>query len=52
MKRNNNRPYIPSRTSPKGSSRACLCLDTSTYSRSCCYWSIGAQGIGNITCSN
>ena len=54
---NRNRPknkgiYIGSRTSPKGSSRACLCWDTNTYSRSCCDGSIGAQGIGNITGSN
>ncbi len=54
---NRNRPknkgiYIGSRTSPKGSSRACLCWDENTYSRSCCDGSIGAQGIGNITGSN
>ena len=41
--------YIGSRTSPKGSSRACLCWDSNTYSISCCDGSISAQGIGSIT---
>jgi hypothetical protein len=41
--------FIPSRTSPKGSSRACLCWDTNTYSISCCDGSMRAQGIGVIT---
>ena len=45
----NNKTYIPSRTSPKGSSRACLCWDTNTYSISCCDGSVRAQGIGVIT---
>ena len=50
MPRNNkNKTYIPSRTSPKGSSRACLCWDTNTYSISCCDGDIRAQGIGVIT---
>ena len=50
MKRNNK---IPSWTSPKGSSRACYCKDTNTYSRKCCDGSLWAQGIGvrNITIS-
>lgn len=38
----------PSRTSPKGTKRACLCPDN-TYSRKCCDGSLQAQGIGNIT---
>lgn len=41
--------YIASRTSPQGSSRACLCWDTNTYSISCCDGSVRAQGIGVIT---
>lgn len=36
----------PSYSSPKGSSRACLCKDTNTYSRKCCDGSLWAQGIG------
>jgi surface protein len=47
--RKNKGIYIGSRTSPKGSSRACLCWDTNTYSISCCDGSIQAQGIGSIT---
>ena len=38
--------YIPSRTSPKGGRRGCLCWDTATYSISCCDGSVRAQGIG------
>lgn len=38
----------PSRTSPKGSRRACLCKDKNTYSRECCDGSLWAQGIGTI----
>ena len=50
MQRNNkNKTYIPSRTSPKGSSRACLCWDTNTYSINCCDGDIRSQGIGVIT---
>jgi hypothetical protein len=37
----------PSRTSPKGGSRGCLC-DDNTYHRDCCDGSIMAQGIGRI----
>lgn len=36
----------PSRTSPKRSTRACLCKDKNTYSRKCCDGSIWAQGVG------
>lgn len=52
MRQNNkgtNRVFIKSRTSPKGSERACLCWDTNTYSKSCCDGSMQAQGIGVIT---
>lgn len=38
---------IPSRTSPKGGTRGCLCKDN-TYSRKCCDGSLQAQGIGSI----
>ena len=41
--------YTPSRTSPKGSSRACLCKDKNTYPIKCCDGSIWAQGIGVIS---
>jgi len=37
---------IPSRTSPKGGQRACLCSDKNTYSIKCCDGSLWAQGIG------
>jgi hypothetical protein len=44
-----NKEYkTPSRTSPKGSRRACLCEDTNTYSIKCCDGSLWAQGIGVI----
>tara|TARA_R100000988_G_scaffold35109_1_gene17684 strand:+ start:5266 stop:5427 length:162 start_codon:yes stop_codon:yes gene_type:complete len=50
MQRNRKQStYIPSRTSPRGSGRACLCKDTNTYSRKCCDGDIWAQGIGVIT---
>ena len=45
----NKSNFTPSRTSPTGSSRACLCWDTNKYSRSCCDGSMRAQGIGVIT---
>jgi len=45
----NDKNYIPSRTSPKGDRRGCLCWETSTYSLKCCDGSVRAQGIGNIT---
>lgn len=37
----------PSRTSPRGGNRSCLCPNN-TYSVKCCNGSIKAQGIGNI----
>ena len=36
----------PSRSSPKGSKRGCLCWDKGTYSKKCCDGSLRAQGIG------
>ena len=38
--------FTPSRTSPKGGRRACLCKDN-TYSIKCCDGSLRAQGIGS-----
>ena len=38
----------PSKTSPKGSRRGCLCADN-TYSIKCCDGSLRAQGIGSIS---
>jgi hypothetical protein len=50
MQRNNkNKTFIPSRTSPTGGERGCLCWDTNTYSSECCDGDIRAQGIGVIT---
>lgn len=43
------RNYTPSRTSPKGGKRGCLCPDGKTYSSKCCDGSLQAQGIGSIT---
>jgi hypothetical protein len=41
--------YItPSRSSPKGGKRGCLCPN-GTYSAKCCDGSLAAQGIGPIT---
>jgi hypothetical protein len=40
---------IPSRSSPKGSKRGCLCWEKNTYSKKCCDGSLRAQGIGSIT---
>jgi hypothetical protein len=42
----------PSRTSPRGGRRGCLCKDGKTYSRKCCDGTIGAQGIGSTVGSN
>jgi hypothetical protein len=35
-------------SSPRGSSRACLCPDGRTYSTKCCDGTLEAQGIGSI----
>ena len=40
---------LPSRTSPKGGQRGCLCKDGKSYSSKCCNGSLHAQVIGNIT---
>ena len=37
----------PSKTSPKGSRRGCLCPD-GTYSSKCCDGSLQAQGVGSL----
>jgi hypothetical protein len=47
MKKFLNR-FRPSRTSPRGGRRACLCKDN-TYSIECCDGSIHAQGIGSVS---
>ena len=39
----------PSRTSPKGGRRGCLCRDRDAYSIDCCNGDIIAQGIGTIS---
>jgi hypothetical protein len=39
----------PSKTSPKGGRRGCLCKDKDTYSVKCCKGKIINQGIGNIS---
>ena len=38
----------PSRTSPTGKRRRCLCKN-GTYSSKCCDGSLQAQGIGSLT---
>jgi len=43
-----NMMQTPSRSSPKGGKRGCLCKDTLKYSVKCCDGSIWAQGIGPI----
>jgi hypothetical protein len=35
-------------SSPKNSRRACLCIETNTYSRKCCNGALLEQGIGTI----
>lgn len=39
----------PSRSSPKGGKRGCLCADGRTYSVKCCDGTLQAQGIGSIS---
>jgi hypothetical protein len=36
----------PSRSSPRGGRRGCLCRDANTYSKKCCDGSLWAQGVG------
>lgn len=38
----------PSKTSPKGGKRGCLCED-GTYKKECCNGDLQAQGIGKTT---
>jgi len=37
----------PSKSSPRGGRRGCLCKDGRTYSRKCCDGSLLSQGIGS-----
>ncbi len=39
----------PSRTSPRGGRRGCLCKDKDTYSVKCCKGKMINQGIGSIS---
>ncbi len=41
--------FSPSRTSPKGGRKGCLCRDRDAYSIECCNGDIIAQGIGSIS---
>jgi len=41
--------FTPSRTSPKGGRRGCLCRDRDAYSIECCNGDIIAQGIGSTS---
>lgn len=41
--------FTPSRTSPKGGRRGCLCRDRDAYSIDCCNGDIIAQGIGSTS---
>ena len=47
ISRKSNGFRTPSRTSPKGGSRGCIC-DDNTYHKDCCDGSMMAQGIGVI----
>lgn len=38
----------PSKTSPKGGKRGCICPDGKTYHRDCCTGELQAQGIGSL----
>jgi len=41
--------FTPSRTSPKGGRKGCLCRDRDAYSIKCCNGDIIAQGIGSTS---
>jgi len=41
--------FTPSKTSPKGGRKGCLCRDRDAYSIECCNGDIIAQGIGSIS---
>ena len=45
---NNKKNETPSRTSPKGARKGCLCKDN-TYNTKCCDGSLRAQGIGKTS---
>ena len=47
MKKRNKKATL-SYSSPRSSSRGCLCPDGRTYSRKCCDGTLEAQGIGSI----
>jgi hypothetical protein len=49
MANKQNIKQTPSRSSPRGGKRGCLCKDTLKYSVKCCDGSLWAQGIGPIT---
>jgi hypothetical protein len=46
-----NQTPTPSRTSPQGGRRGCLCKD-GTYNSKCCNGDLQNQGIGNTTGQN
>tara|TARA_R110000744_G_scaffold3992_5_gene14728 strand:- start:701 stop:880 length:180 start_codon:yes stop_codon:yes gene_type:complete len=48
-RRAGNTNFIAARSSLNWGRRACLCPDTSDYSRECCDGSIWAQGVGVVT---
>jgi len=41
--------FTPSRTSPKGGRKGCLCRDRDAYSIECCNGDIISQGIVSIS---
>ncbi len=45
---NRKKDATPSKTSPKSSSRGCLCPDGKTYSKKCCDGTLEAQGVGKV----
>ena len=47
MKKRNKKATL-SYSSPRSSSRACLCPDGRTYSTKCCDGTLEAQGIGSV----
>ena len=44
-----SRLFTPSRTSPNGGRKGCLCRDRDAYSIECCNGDIIAQGIGETS---
>ena len=47
MKKRNKKATL-SYSSPRTTSRGCLCPDGRTYSRKCCDGTLEAQGIGSV----